>query len=194
MARQEINIGVAPTGAGGDTTRGGAVKINAMTSELYAALGAPSGGAIPAALPVSKGGTGGSTQAAAQVALGLGNAATLNTGRLAGNVPTMEMIGIASTESTVPWTAEINAGIDNKVFSSAASGLNPQGGTGLYYRQTIQFGTTGNRLMIAWPYGLAGNTGTVKMRSVYNGAITPEIELYHTGNTTRAQDGTLKAI
>ncbi|WP_300631611.1 hypothetical protein [Pseudomonas sp.] len=36
MARQEINIGTAPTGAGGDTTRSGAVKINAMTSELYA--------------------------------------------------------------------------------------------------------------------------------------------------------------
>ncbi|AZE53691.1 hypothetical protein C4K03_1520 [Pseudomonas synxantha] len=35
MARQEINIGVAPTGAGGDTTRSGAVKINAMTAELY---------------------------------------------------------------------------------------------------------------------------------------------------------------
>lgn len=38
MARQEINIGVAPTGAGGDTTRGGAVKINAMTSEIYTKL------------------------------------------------------------------------------------------------------------------------------------------------------------
>lgn len=36
MARQEINIGVAPTGAGGDTTRSGAVKINSMTTELYA--------------------------------------------------------------------------------------------------------------------------------------------------------------
>lgn len=36
MARQEINIGAAPTGAGGDTTRSGAVKINAMTQELYA--------------------------------------------------------------------------------------------------------------------------------------------------------------
>ncbi|MEW5700548.1 hypothetical protein [Pseudomonas synxantha] len=36
MPRQEINIGTAPTGAGGDTTRSGAVKINAMTAELYA--------------------------------------------------------------------------------------------------------------------------------------------------------------
>ncbi|MCO7039537.1 hypothetical protein NAG83_23830 [Pseudomonas carnis] len=35
MARQEINIGTAPTGTGGDTTRSAAVKINAMTQELY---------------------------------------------------------------------------------------------------------------------------------------------------------------
>ena len=36
MARQEINVGTAPTGAGGDTTRSAAVKINSMTAELYA--------------------------------------------------------------------------------------------------------------------------------------------------------------
>lgn len=189
MARQEIILGTPPTGLGGDTPRVANSKINAMTSELYQGIGTPT-----SPLPVSKGGTGGSTKAAAQVALGLGTAATLNTGRSAGNVPTMEMIGIASGTSPVPWTAEIKAGIDNTVFTSSDSGLNPQGGTGYYYRQTIQFGSSGNRLMIAWPYGVSGNTGTVKMRSVYNGATTPEIELYHTGNTTRAADGTLKAI
>lgn len=57
MSRQEINLGTAPTGVGGDTTRSTAVKVNAMTTELYAAFGAPTG-AIPAALPVAKGGTG----------------------------------------------------------------------------------------------------------------------------------------
>lgn len=35
MARQEINLGTAPTGAGGDTTRSTGVKINAMTTEIY---------------------------------------------------------------------------------------------------------------------------------------------------------------
>lgn len=35
MARQDINLGTAPTGAGGDTTRSTGVKINAMTAELY---------------------------------------------------------------------------------------------------------------------------------------------------------------
>lgn len=36
MARQDINLGTAPTGAGGDTTRSTGVKINAMMTELYA--------------------------------------------------------------------------------------------------------------------------------------------------------------
>src|SRR5476649_2954720 len=36
MARQEINIGTAPTGVGGDTPRSASVKINAMTQELFA--------------------------------------------------------------------------------------------------------------------------------------------------------------
>jgi hypothetical protein len=36
MARQEINLGTAPSGVGGDTTRTTGVKINAMTQELYA--------------------------------------------------------------------------------------------------------------------------------------------------------------
>lgn len=36
MARQEINIGTAPTGLGGDTPRSASIKINAMTTELYA--------------------------------------------------------------------------------------------------------------------------------------------------------------
>ena len=36
MARQEINIGAAPTGVGGDTPRSASIKINAMTQELFA--------------------------------------------------------------------------------------------------------------------------------------------------------------
>ncbi|WP_124407320.1 hypothetical protein [Pseudomonas sp. R4-39-08] len=39
MARQEINLGTAPTGVGGDTTRSTGVKINSMTSEIYTLLG-----------------------------------------------------------------------------------------------------------------------------------------------------------
>lgn len=71
MARAAINLGVAPTGQGGDTFRTASQKNNDNSAELYAALGADGQGALPAALPVAKGGTGGGTAAAARTALGV---------------------------------------------------------------------------------------------------------------------------
>lgn len=71
MARQAINLGVLPNGAGGDTTRSANIKINDMTQELYVALGADGGGALPGALPLSKGGTGANSLAGAKAALGI---------------------------------------------------------------------------------------------------------------------------
>lgn len=76
MAKQTINQGTAPTGAGGDTFRSGSAKLQANDDELYAQLGATAQGVLPAALPVNKGGTGASTAAAARTSLGLGTAAT----------------------------------------------------------------------------------------------------------------------
>lgn len=70
MAKQTINPGVAPTGAGGDTFRSGSAKLQANDDELYVALGA-SGGVLPAALPINKGGTGATTIVAARANLGL---------------------------------------------------------------------------------------------------------------------------
>ncbi|WP_312772788.1 hypothetical protein [Pseudomonas rhodesiae] len=81
MARQEIILGTPPTGLGGDTPRVANSKINAMTSELYQGIGTPT-----SPLPVSKGGTGGTSQATAQTSLGLIPVATLSEnvgGRLA---------------------------------------------------------------------------------------------------------------
>ncbi|MCU4518626.1 SUMF1/EgtB/PvdO family nonheme iron enzyme [Acinetobacter schindleri] len=43
MAKQTINPGTAPTGAGGDTFRSGSAKLQANDDELYAHLGAPDG-------------------------------------------------------------------------------------------------------------------------------------------------------
>ncbi|MCU4630565.1 phage tail protein [Acinetobacter variabilis] len=75
MAKQTINPGTAPTGAGGDTFRSGSAKLQANDDELYAQLGATAQGVLPAALPINKGGTGGTTAAAARSNLELGNAA-----------------------------------------------------------------------------------------------------------------------
>lgn len=47
MAKQTINPGTAPTGAGGDTFRSGSAKLQANDDELYAALGATAQGVLP---------------------------------------------------------------------------------------------------------------------------------------------------
>lgn len=86
MAKQTINQGTAPTGAGGDTFRSGSAKLQANDDELYSQLGATTQGVLPAALPINKGGTGATTAAAARTNLGLGTAATSNIGTSAGNV------------------------------------------------------------------------------------------------------------
>ena len=145
-------------------------------------------------VPVAKGGTGGATAAAARAGLELGTAAVANLGLTPGQVPRAEALGYAqNSSSTKNWYTDLDQGFDPVLYAPGAPNA-PTGGTGYWYKQTIRFGTGGNRLMIAWPYGLAGITGTIKMWSVYNGEVTPMIELYHTGNTTRAADGTLKAI
>lgn len=63
MAKQTINQGTAPTGAGGDTFRTGSAKLQANDNEIYAHLGAADGSL---------------TAAKTRTALGLGTAATAN--------------------------------------------------------------------------------------------------------------------
>jgi hypothetical protein len=69
MAKQTLNLGTSPTGAGGDTPRSAFTKIEANFTDLYALWG---GAALPSGLPINKGGTGATTAAAAATALGLG--------------------------------------------------------------------------------------------------------------------------
>lgn len=71
MAKQKINQGTAPTGVGGDTFRTGSAKLQANDDELYTQLGANAQGVLPAALPLSVGGTGANTKDSALVNLGL---------------------------------------------------------------------------------------------------------------------------
>lgn len=76
MSKQTLNLGTAPAGSDGDTVRGAFVKTEANMAEIYNQLGATgTPPALPAALPIAKGGTGGNTQAAALNALGFYGAA-----------------------------------------------------------------------------------------------------------------------
>lgn len=158
MARQEINIGTAPTGAGGDTTRSTAVKINAMTQELYArntqlgtASNADIGTAVGNVMPVGAGGWLGESiieSSNANNARRTGLHSWLNTY----NAPHGALQVLSSDWGNDPrWQSQLALGIsENRVFS-----------------RSIQ-----------------------KDQS----AATSWVEHYHTGNTTRAADGTLKAI
>lgn len=99
MSKQTINLGTAPTGAGGDTPRSAFTKTQSNFDELYTALGAAGSPAtLPAALPITKGGTGGNTQAAARTALGLKSAALA------------DVVGTVSQSGGVPNGAIIERG------------------------------------------------------------------------------------
>ena len=45
MARKNIELGVIPTGQGGDTFRSAMIKVNDMTAELFMDRGGAGGGA-----------------------------------------------------------------------------------------------------------------------------------------------------
>ncbi len=105
MAKQTINQGTAPTGAGGDTFRTGSAKLQANDDELYDFIGgAANTTALPAALPLVKGGTGATTAAAARTNLGLGTAATKNVGTAADNVMAVGAFGLGSTVIQEKWS------------------------------------------------------------------------------------------
>ncbi|MCF5691172.1 hypothetical protein GIV23_12665 [Pseudomonas sp. PA-1-2A] len=144
-------------------------------------------------VPVTMGGTGGTTPAAARNNLGLGTAAVASIGYADGNVADAYATGRTRTSVVQSWLTNAVHGLDPNLYPPGSPGM-PSGGTGYFYKQIFRHSDGSNRLTVAWPYGLAGNSGTIKFQSIYDGATTPWIELYHTGNTTRAADGTLKAI
>ncbi|WP_217191361.1 hypothetical protein [Pseudomonas shirazica] len=193
MAKQVINLGASPTGTGGDDRRSAWVKAKANFTELYNWIANLSQGddvatALPAALPVAKGGTGATTQAAARTALQLGTAATLNVGLASGNVLQHGAFGLGST--AVPIAASMNvypAGFysiqDPDTQYAASTGVT----SGSMICMGFPFQTTyGSQLWM-------GFNGKIGFRSG-NYASAAFNTIYHTGNTTRAADGTLKAI
>lgn len=144
-------------------------------------------------VPVNMGGTGATTPADARTNLGLGTAAVAAIGYSEGNVADAFATGRTRTSVAQSWLTNVAHGLDPNLYPPGSANM-PTGGTGYWYKQIVRHSDTSNRLTIAWPYGLSGASGTIKFQSIYDGATTPWIELYHTGNTTRAADGTLKAI
>lgn len=87
MSKQVINVGAAANDGTGTPTRTAFQYVNANFVELYNFItGTANGMTLPAALPMAKGGTGATTVSTARDNLGLGSAATKNTGKGSGDV------------------------------------------------------------------------------------------------------------
>lgn len=100
MSKQTINLGAAPTGIGGDTPRSAFQKSIENFTELYAFLGGSGDPvALPAAIPVNKGGTGVATMAALLSAL-----------QSAGGYGKSNIVGPVSQSAGVPTGAVMEAG------------------------------------------------------------------------------------
>ncbi|UVE46845.1 hypothetical protein KS461_06050 [Pseudomonas chlororaphis] len=174
MSKQAINLGVIPTGVGGDTPRSANIKINGNFDEVYAALGATGSPAtLPAALPVSLGGTGTTTAANAlfptKVASGLGTIVAPDAG-----------------------------GYDNPA-SDQGGGLYKIGpgpsSSGLSYASMIRVPYAANyEAQIYFPMGLTTNKMYFRCAlGPAGGTFGAAVEVYHTGNTTRGSGGVLSA-
>ncbi|RFP92872.1 hypothetical protein D0O09_32675 [Pseudomonas putida] len=167
------------------------MKIDANFDELYDALGA--GGApkvLPAALPVVKGGTGGSTPAAARSGLGLGDAATKNVGIYAGQV--ME-VGAGGLLGTAPSITNLHNVLNTEFRSAAVPSNQPPGGDGYWTLMHIRAGVDARWTTIL-AQEINGYRLAFKTVAIDQSAATAWSTIYHSNNTTRAADGTLKAI
>lgn len=170
MARQNIELGTAPAGTGGDTPRSAFTKINSMTTEIYARL-AQLGNASNAVIAADKNGTAGQVVTVGDP-FGIGRASEIGAGAIA--------------SSMNQWESAF------RVIDATRT---------QYGSSAVQYGTL---LNMAYPGGNTTNLGSqlwmgvspAKVIGFRSGdyASTPFNIIYHTGNTTRAADGTLKAI
>lgn len=139
-------------------------------------------------LPVAKGGTGGATQADARAGLGLGNAATATVGTAAGNVMPVgaggwlgnSIVDNVNIDNVRPTGLYSHTGALNAPYGALSMLSSDWGGNPVWQSQ-LALGVSANKAYFR------------SIRKDFT-ALTPWAEIYHTGNTTRAADGTLKAI
>ena len=201
MAKQTVNPGTAPTGVGGDTFRSGSAKLQANDDEIYGQLGADSAGKLPTALPLTKGGTGATTAAAARANLGItlglstGNFAAYDAGGLSGLGYGGKSIALPVGQdfATYPWRigwyslsgVYPNAPLTTTMSSIVRSSIRAFGSGMALVFEIFQ----GYRAYIGFCSSYVSNT---------DGTVTPSSDIrwqthYTTGNTTVDANGFIKA-
>ena len=148
---------------------------------------------LTTALSVAQGGTGAKTEAGARTNLGLGDSAIKNTGEGDNNVLVSGAFGLGS--KNLPVIGDILDKSQGTRFCNVTP--TTSGGPGVYgsgirlsYRN-IGSGSTPAEQQVFAALILSGKI--IQFMNMADGNDTGWMRIYHTGNTTSASDGTLKA-
>ncbi len=161
--------------------------VNQMVQQWGATLAGLGPVASMSVVPVANGGTGATSAAAARANLALGSAALKTIGSAAGNVQ-----DVSAPAPMVGNSAFIEQGSHFINYGDSTTVV-PSGGAywaGIRAQYPYQ-----NCAMDLVAQVVTGGSMNLMFRTIAgNGGGDPWRKIYHDGNTTRAQDGTLKAI
>ncbi|WP_425592210.1 pyocin knob domain-containing protein, partial [Enterobacter ludwigii] len=153
---------------------------------------------LTTALSIAQGGTGATKAEDARTNLGLGSSATRNAYSSSGDILSLGDFGLGSARgdtASIPDSTNGNsADLKTGFYASNGDFVGTPGGIGNgQYVGVIVYNCTNNNL---YKFQIAGSysaSGRMFFRSMNNGGYNAWRELYHTANTTKASDGTLKA-